>query len=144
MRRLALASLLLLSGCITVGFGRKIGDDELRLRDEVKAYYAQVASAFAAGNEQALAELFDPAIAVPMTQEQIQAWGKKFFAENGPAAFKVEKLEFEGLGRVEGVVLLTYRVETRDGKGSFGGVERDRLVKRGRRWFVASWEKVSP
>ena len=41
-------------------------------------------------------------------------------------------------------MLLTYRVETKDGKGNFGGTERDYLIKRGRQWNVTAWEKASP
>ena len=58
-------------------------------------------------------------------REQIRAWADKFFGEHGPASFKVQKLEFERLGFENAVVLLEYRVETTDGRGSFGGVERD-------------------
>jgi len=144
MGRAALAPLLLLAGCVAVGFGRKVDDRELLLRDQVKAYYARVSAAFAAGNEQALAALFDPAIVKPMTRERIEAWGRDFFAAHGPAAFRAEKIEIESIGYVEAVVRLTYRVETRDGKGSFGGVERDHLVRRKGRWFVDSWEKEEP
>ena len=68
--------------------------------------------------------------------------GQKFFSENGPAVFKIERVEYERLGYENAVVLLTYRVETKNGKGNFGGTERDVLVKRGRRWIMTSWEKA--
>jgi hypothetical protein len=143
MRTLLLAALLL-TGCayVDVGFGRKVSDDEIRLRSEVRAYYDDVARTFAAGNAEALALMFDAAIAKPMTREKILAWGRKFFGEHGPASFKVEKVEFERLGYENAVVLLTYRVETKDGNGNFGGTERDVLVKRGRRWTMTEWEVV--
>lgn len=139
---LALAALALSACGITLDFSRKVSNEELILRDEIRAYYGEVAGTFAAGNGSALVELFEPGIAKPMTREQIKAWADDFFGKNGPARFKVEKLDFEKLGHVSAEVVLTYRVETRDGKGSFGGAERDFLVKRGRRWSVASWEKL--
>lgn len=142
MRALLVIAAVCSSSCGYVSFGRKVSDDELRLRAEVRAYYDEAAQAFAAGNHEALALLFDAAIAKPMTRGQISAWGRKFFAEHGPASFKVEKVEYERLGFENAVVLLTYRVETLDGKGNFGGVERDTLAKRGRRWVITSWEKV--
>ena len=132
----------LLSACGYVSFGRTVSDDELRLRSSVRAYYDEVAQAFAAGNHETLTMLFDAAIAKPMTREQISAWGKDFFAKHGPASFKVVRVEYERLGYENAVVLLTYRVETKDGKGNFGGTERDTLTKHGRRWVVTSWEKV--
>ena len=142
MRRLTILAAVLLSSCGYVSFGRKVSDDELRLRADVRAYYDDVVQAFAAGNAETLTLLFDGAIAKPMTREQISAWGKDFFGKHGAASFKVEKVEYERLGYENAVVLLTYRVETKDGAGNFGGVERDYLIKRGKRWVVTSWEKV--
>lgn len=142
MRPTPLIAAVLLSACGYVSFGRTVSDDELRLRSSVRAYYDEVAQAFAAGNTETLAMLFDAAIAKPMTREQISAWGKDFFAKHGPARFKVVRVEYERLGYENAVILLTYRVETQDGKGNFGGTERDYLSKRGRRWIVTSWEKV--
>jgi len=145
MRVLApLLASLLLGGCgvFTVDFGRKVSDEELIVRDDIRSYYDEVAAAFAAGNADALAALFDPGIARPMTREQIRAWGTDFFKKHGPARFKIEGLDFERAGHVSAAVVLTYRVETRDGDGSFGGTERDELVKHGRRWSVTAWEKV--
>ena len=144
MRAIPLAALLLASSCswVTVGFGRAVSDDELRLRADVRAYYDDVVQAFAAGNPDALAQLFDAAIAKPMTHAQILDWGRKFFGEHGTASFKIEKFEYERLGYENAVILLTYRVETKTGKGAFGGTERDYLVKRGKRWIVTAWEKV--
>lgn len=132
----------LLSSCGYVSFGRKVSNDELRLRSDVRAYYDEVVQNFAAANADALALLFDAAIAKPMTREKILAWGKDFFAQHGPASFKIERIEYERLGYENAVVLLTYRVETKDGKGNFGGTERDHLAKRGRRWVITSWEKI--
>lgn len=140
---LFVAAAALLGACGCVSFGRKVSDDELRLRADVRSYYDEVVQAFAAGNADALTMLFDAAIAKPMNRDQISAWGKDFFDKHGPARFKVESVEFERLGYENAVVLLSYRVETRDGKGNFGGTERDYLSKRGRRWVVTSWEKVS-
>lgn len=139
---LALAALALSACALTVNFSRKVTNEELILRDEIRAYYGEVAETFAAGNSGALVQLFEPGIAKPMTREQIGAWADGFFGANGPARFKVVKLDFEKVGHVSAEVVLTYRVETRDGKGDFGGAERDSLVKRGRRWSVASWEKL--
>ena len=76
MRALPLVTALLLSACGWVSFGRIVSDDELRLRSEVRSYYDEVARAFATGNAEALSRLYDPAIARPMTREQILAWGK--------------------------------------------------------------------
>ncbi len=137
------AAAALTASCAYVSFGRTVSDEEMLLRDSVRGYYDEVAVAFAAGNADALALLFDAAIAKPMTRDQITAWAKDFFAEHGPGRFRVDKIEFERLGHESAVVLLTYRVETLDGKGNFGGVERDYLAKRGKRWLVTSWEKVS-
>lgn len=142
MRLFPILAAVLLSSCGYASFGRKVSDDELRLRSDVRAYYDEVVQAFAAGNPDALVLLFDAAITKPMTRERISAWGKDFFAQHGPASFKVERVEYERLGYENAVVLLTYRVVTKDGKGNFGGTERDYLTKRGRRWVVASWEKV--
>lgn len=142
MRFLLVLAALLPASCGWISFGRTVSDDELRLRASVRAYYDEVAQAFAAGNHEALTLLFDAAIAKPMTREQIAAWGEGFFSKHGPASYKVSKVEFERLGFESAVVLLTYRVETADGKGNFGGVERDYLSKRGKRWVVTAWEKV--
>ena len=133
---------ILLSACAYVSFGRKVSDDEVRLRSGVRAYYDEVVLAFASANHESLTMLFDTAITKPMTREKISAWGKDFFAKNGSAKFKVEHLEYERLGYENAVVLLTYRVETKSGKGNFGGTERDYLTKRGRRWVVTAWEIV--
>lgn len=136
------AAAVLLSSCGYVSFGRKVSDDELRLRADVRSYYDEVVTAFAAANPDALTLLFDVAIAKPMTRDQIAAWGKDFFGKHGSASFKIERVEYERLGYENAVVLLTYHVETKDGAGNFGGVERDYLVKRGRHWVMTSWEKV--
>lgn len=146
MRILAPAlAALLIGGCgFTVDFGRKVTDEERILRTELQSYYDEAAAAFAAGNADMLAELYEPGIARPMTKDAIRQWGRDFFKKHGPARFKVVKLDFERVGHVSAVVVLTYRVETRDGDGSFGGVERDEFVRRGRRWSMSAWEKASP
>jgi len=133
----------LIGGCISLNFGRSVSEDELILRGEIKEYYNQVETAFAAGNADALAGLFDPGIARPMTKDQIRDWGKDFFAKHGPASFKISKFEFEQVGHVSAVVTITYLVDTRDGRGSFGATERDELVHRAeRRWYISAWEKL--
>jgi hypothetical protein len=135
----------LFGGCVSLNFGRPVTQEELILRDQIRAYYSEVAEAFAAGNADMLAGLYDAAIARPMTRDQILAWGKDFFAKHGPASFKVVKLDYEQVGHVTSVVTIQYRVETRDGDGSFGGTERDSLVQRtGRRWYVTGWDKITP
>ena len=147
MRSLLLASAAasLFCGCVSVNFARAVPEEELILRDQIRSYYDEVSAAFAAGNPDMLANLYDAGIAHPMTQDAIRAWGADFFKKHGPATFKVVKLDYESVGHVAAVVTLTYRVATRDGDGSFGGTERDNLVQRtGRRWYVARWDKVAP
>ncbi|MFI5363882.1 MAG: hypothetical protein ACHQ49_18115 [Elusimicrobiota bacterium] len=139
----ALFAAALLGGCTYVSFSRNVSDEELILRDGIRSYYDEVGAAFAAGNADMLAGLYDSAIARPMTQDKILAWGKDFFAKHGPASFKLVKLDYEQVGHVTSVVTITYRVETRDGAGSFGGTERDQLVQRtGRHWFITAWDKL--
>jgi len=144
MRLLSAAlAVILLGGCgFTVDFGRKVTEEEQILRSDLRGYYEEAAAAFAAGNADLLADLYEPGIARPMTKDQIRAWGLDFFKKHGPARFKVVKLDFERVGHVSAVVVLTYRVETRDGDGSFGGTERDEFVRRGRRWSMSAWEKI--
>lgn len=144
MRHAWLATLLLagLGACGYVSFGRKVGTAEWILQQEIRSYYDNVQLAFAAGNPQALAGLFDPGIAKPMTQTEILAWGEKFFGEHKKARFRIEKLVFDELGYLQAVVTLTYRVETPEGRGDFGGTERDALVKRRGRWYISAWEKL--
>lgn len=135
----------LLGGCVSLNFGRPVTEEELELRGEIKSYYNEVGMAFAGGNADALAGLFDAGIARPMTQEQIRAWAADFFAKHGPASFKVDTIDFEQVGHVSAVVTITYRVETKDGQGSFGGTERDELSHRAnRRWYVTAWDKLPP
>lgn len=141
-RALLLGCLALGAACVRLDMGRKLSDDELRLRRELEAYYMDASAAFATGSPEALAALYDPSIAKPMTLQQIRDWGVKFFGEHGPARFKVEKLEFDRVGYENAVVTLTYRVETKDGKGGFGGVEQDLFVKKKGRWLMTAWEKV--
>ena len=138
-----LAAALAFSSCVSLNFGRPVSEEEIILRDEIRSYYDSVGAAFAAGNADALANLYDAGIARPMTQEKIRAWGQDFFAKHGPASFKLLKIDFERVGHVSAVVTIVYRVETRDGQGSFGGTERDELVQRtGRRWYVTAWDKL--
>lgn len=144
MRRALFLGLLSLGACVRLDMGRRVSDDEQRLRREIESYYVEVAAAFAAANPDALSTLFDSAIKTPMTREQIRAWATEFFGKHGPARFKVEKLEFERLGYESGVVTLSYRVETRSGEGSFGGVERDVFMKKHGKWVMTGWEKLSP
>ncbi len=132
-----------LGGCISLNFGRPVSEEEVILREQIRSYYDEVGAAFAAGNADMLANLYDAGIARPMTQDQIRLWGKDFFAKHGPASFKIVKIDFEQVGHVTAVVTIAYRVETRDGDGSFGGSERDDLVQRtGRRWYVTGWDKL--
>jgi hypothetical protein len=142
MRALAVSAAILLSGCGSIGFQKHLTDDELRLQREVRDYYAQVQRAFAAGNSQALASLFDASIVKPMTKKEIEAWGEKFFGEHGRGAFKLKSLTLDDLGRERAVVTIKYEVTTPTGKGGFGGTEQDTLVKRSGRWYTAEWEKL--
>jgi hypothetical protein len=134
----------LLGGCISLNLGRPVSDEEQILRSQIRSYYDEVGAAFAAGNADMLAGLYDAGIARPMTQDKIREWGKDFFAKHGPASFKIVKIDYEQVGHVTAVVTISYRVETRDGDGAFGGTERDQLVQRtGRRWYVTAWDKVA-
>jgi hypothetical protein len=143
VRRVLLLVLLAAgSACVWLDMGRRVSDDERRIQRELEAYYVEAAAAFATGSAEALAALYDPAISKPMTLPQIRDWGVKFFGEHGPARFKVEKLEFDRVGYENAVVTLTYKVETKTGKGDFGGVEQDVFVKKKGRWLMTEWEKV--
>ena len=133
----------LLGGCISLNFGRPVTEEEIILREQIRSYYDEVGAAFAAGNSDLLADLYDAGIARPMTQDKIRAWGADFFKKHGPASFKLVKIDFEQVGHVTSVVTIVYRVETRDGEGSFGGAERDELIQRtGRHWYVTGWDKL--
>ena len=137
------AASALLAGCVSFNFGRSVSEEELILRSQIRSYYDEVGEAFASGNADLLANLYDAGIARPMTQDKIRAWGKDFFDKHGPASFKLLKLDYEQVGHVTSVVTISYRVETRDGEGSFGGTERDDLVQRtGRHWYVTGWDKL--
>lgn len=142
MRRALLLGLLTLGACVRLDLGRRVSDDEQRLRRELEGYYVDVAAAFAAGSPEALTALFDPAITRPMTAAKIREWADGFFAEHGPARFKIVSLDVERLGYGSAVATLTYRVETRDGKGSFAGVERDEFARKKGRWVMTAWEKL--
>jgi hypothetical protein len=141
-RALLLGCLLAGAACVRLDMGRKLGDDELRIRRELEAYYMEASAAFAAGSPEALAALYDPSITKPMTLQQIRDWGVKFFGEHGPARFKVEKLEFDRVGYENAVVTLTYKAETKSGKGGFGGTEVDHFAKKRGRWLMTAWEKA--
>lgn len=142
MRRyLILAAALLCSGCLELSFRRPLSMQETLKENSLKDYYVQVKSAFALGDAEALAALYDPGIARPMTQAEILAWGRKFFGEHGSARFRVEKLDVQELGYQHGLVRLTYRVQTKSGKGDFGGTELDTFTQRSGRWLITSWEK---
>ena len=142
IRPVAVLAVVALMGCVRLSFNRKMSTEERVLREEVRSYYDEMATAFAVGNAEAFSLLYDPSITDPMTQDQIRAWGHDFFKKHGPASFNVEKVDFESLGTENAVVKLTYRVVTRDGSGSFNAIEEDRLVKRDhRRWLVTSWKR---
>lgn len=138
---LVLLLLPLTSACGWISFEKKVGGEEYAAREEIRVYYLEVQKAFALRDHAALAALFDPSITKPMTQAQIQEWGRKFFAENQAVSFHIDKLSFDDIGPGRAVVLLTYHVTTSGGKGDFGGTEADELQKRGGRWRVTAWEK---
>lgn len=144
MRALLLAALALVpASCGWLSFEKRKTEQELALEQSVRGYYDEVTQAFASGDSERLASLFSPAIAKPMTREQIAAWGRDFFRDHGPARFTVEKLEFDALGPRRAEALLTYRVSTRTGQGSFGGRELDVLERtEGGRWRISEWEKL--
>ncbi|HEX4047246.1 MAG TPA: hypothetical protein VH309_05405 [Elusimicrobiota bacterium] len=142
---LPLAAAALASGCVQLSFGRKVGEDELILRDQIRSYYDEVGAAFAAGNPEMLANLYDAGIARPMTQQEIREWAKAFFDKHGPARFKLLSIDYDRVGHVSAQVTISYRVDTRDGQGSFQGTERDDLVSRtGPSWYVTGWTKLDP
>ncbi|MDE2039632.1 MAG: nuclear transport factor 2 family protein [Elusimicrobia bacterium] len=142
MRSLLAASLLLLAGCGGVGFERPISDREFALEAEIRDFYSELGRAYSAGDAQALALLYDPGIATPMTHDQIQAWVDQFFAERGPAAFNILALSFEQLGADRAVVRIKYDVAPFGKKPGFQGFELDTLVRRFGRWYIASWERL--
>lgn len=113
-----------------------------RAERELGAYYKEVQAAFAAGDAMRLAATFDPKIEKPMTYEQIIDWGKKFFAKHKSADFIIVRVAFELAGEDNAIVLLTYKVETPTGEGSFGGTERDYLTRGADGWKVTRWEKL--
>lgn len=144
MRRawLVAAACLVGSGCGYISFQKPPTDDELRLKAEVHGYYDEVARAFATANPDALTSLFASSITHPKTQDQIRDWAKTFFKENGPARFHVRKLEFDEISFVRASLRISYTVETKSGRGDFGGIEQDELIQHQGHWFTASWEKV--
>lgn len=141
MRPLLLLPLLAFSGCIVPSLRKPPTLEESLKEEGLRNYYLDVQNAFARGDAKALADLFEASIAKPMTYGQILAWGEKFFGEHGPARFHVENMEILELGWRRAVTRLTYRVETKSGRGDFGGVELDTFTRRSGRWLMASWEK---
>lgn len=144
MRALALTlAVFSFASCGWVSFERRKTEQERALEASVREYYDEVALAFAAGDGERLARMFSPAIAKPMTREQIASWGRDFFREHGPSRFVVEKLEFDQLGSRRAEAVLTYRVVTPKGTGSFSGRELDVLERgEGGKWTIAEWTKI--
>lgn len=136
-----LLPLLIFSGCIVPSLRKPPTLEESLKEKELRDYYRDVQNAFAQGDAKALADLFDPSIAKPMTYGQILAWGEKFFGEHGPALFHVDKMEILELGWRRAVTRLTYRVKTKSGRGDFGGAERNSFIRKDGRWLMSSWEK---
>ncbi len=145
-RRLAASLALLwaglLAGCGYISFSRTATTDEIVLQQELRNFYGELKGAFATGNADALAGLYDPSITHPMTQPEILAWGRKFFADNRTAHLRIEKTSVDELSYIRAVVTVSYKVETSRGKDDFSGSERDVLVKHRGRWYIASWDKV--
>jgi len=137
-------TLLFTAACGGISFGRKVTDDEVIIQQEIHSFYNQVQEAFATANPDALASLFAPSITHPMNHKEIEDWANKFFVQNKNGHFKIEKLEFEGLSYIKASVVLNYKIETPDGKGDFGGAERDTLTKDHGHWYIAGWDKVDP
>jgi hypothetical protein len=142
MRPLGAALLLALQGCGFISFAKPATDQEIRLRGELRGYYTEVQRAFAAGNSQALASLFDPSIVRPMNHAEIEAWGEKFFADHGPAKLKIVAVDIRDMGAEHAVVELQYAVEPVRNGGGFSAREMDTLVKRNGRWYVREWETL--
>src|SRR5271155_5553324 len=126
---LCLAAGVLASACGGISFGRKVSDDELILQQEIHDYYNKIGEAFASANPDGLTALFDPSITHPMTHKEIEDWANNFFKENKNGHFKIAKLDIETLSYIKASVVLTYKVETPEHKGDFGGTERDLLIK---------------
>lgn len=142
MRLLVPALAALLAGCGLLKVGPAKPLRQSVAERELRAYYADVQKAFAAGNEAMLADLFDPAITKPMTRPRIREWGREFFGKHGRCRFRILGLELVDLGPGRAVARLTYRVETPGGEGDFGGTEMDVLEKRSGRWRIVEWQKV--
>ena len=138
-----LAAAGLAGACAYVGFDRGLSPNEIVLQQEIRAYFNEMQEAFAAGNAQAFAGLFDPSISRPLSRDQIQARAEAFFAENKTAHLRIDHLTFEELGRLGAAVTASCRVEPQPGRHALGAVERATLVKRRGRWYVASWEEAS-
>ncbi len=136
--------LMLFAACKYVSFNRPATDDDILIKDEIRSYYDKIQSAFVTGNPDALASLFSPSITHPMTFPEVKNWSQKFFAANRNAHFRIDKLTIESWSYINASVLITYKVETPDGKGDFGGTERDALVKEHGQWYISGWEKTDP
>lgn len=141
-RLAVVAAVLLWSGCSYISFQKPPTVDELALEGEVREFYDEMSQAFASANPEALTSLYASTLAHPMTQDQVRAWARKFFADNGPAHLKLKKVEFDELSYIRAVVMVDYAVETKGARGDFSGVERDVLERHQGRWFIASWDKV--
>lgn len=144
MRRTTAALLCAaLCGCARLSFRKLAGPEEHARVSEIERLYREEApAAFAAGDAERLAALFDPAITRPMTHAKIADWGREFFGKHRDVRFHADDVVVERLGAGTARVLLRYRVTTRGGDGDFGGTEADELVRRGGRWLIASWEKL--
>lgn len=148
MRTGAAAVLLILSqlvcGCGYISFARPVTQDETIVQEEIKGFYNKIQEAFASGNADSLTGLFAPSITHPMTHDQIGAWAQKFFTDNKNGHFRIDKFSIDNFSYINATVTITYKVETPDQKGDFGGAERDTLMKDHGQWYVAAWDKVDP
>ena len=138
-----LAAAGLAGACAYVGFDRGLSPDEIVLQQEIRAYFNEMQEAFAAGNAQALASLFDPSITHPMNQDEIEARAGAFFAANKGAHLGIDRVSFEELGMQRAVVTAAYKAEALQASSALQGVERATLVKRRGRWYVSRWEEAS-
>ena len=139
---LVLGAAAALASCsyFTLDFSKPMSSREIALEQEIRLFYAQVQTAFAAGNAEALTDLFFPSITHPMTHEEIRAWSRGFFERNGRARFHIQSFNIDKLSYVNPVVTVKYRVETPSGKDDFGAVETDTLAQLNGRWYIASWD----
>jgi hypothetical protein len=132
---------VLLAGCGGVSFRKPASDDELRLKREVQAFYADLQRAFVAGNAQAVSLLFD-ASAKPLTRADVSAWAEKYFAANPRAWLRVAAFELDEVGYGRAVTTVELKLGPPDPEGRFGGRQTHVLVKRGGRWYIAETENA--